>query len=204
MVDYGTTTVSFEDLKHFYLDCFEAIGEIITLIVAYNNLKYRNDFMVMPDSAFPKIVTLQDYIDKMQNKGNKIAFCKADEVFNSILNLDMDNGLRNAIGHGSYFYDGVTQTIKYYSSGRLEKGDLEQIFLIEFIQKAWAQFQTIIIVIEMIYQTRKNYYVQHGIIPISPSVFKHREKRKIGRNELCPCGSGKKYKRCCGLDNKYK
>ncbi|MEG1146749.1 MAG: SEC-C metal-binding domain-containing protein, partial [Bacilli bacterium] len=21
---------------------------------------------------------------------------------------------------------------------------------------------------------------------------------KIGRNELCPCGSGKKYKQCCG------
>jgi len=24
------------------------------------------------------------------------------------------------------------------------------------------------------------------------------EERKIGRNELCPCGSGLKYKRCCG------
>lgn len=24
------------------------------------------------------------------------------------------------------------------------------------------------------------------------------ERGKIGRNELCPCGSGKKYKRCCG------
>ena len=22
--------------------------------------------------------------------------------------------------------------------------------------------------------------------------------RKVGRNELCPCGSGRKYKRCCG------
>jgi preprotein translocase subunit SecA len=22
--------------------------------------------------------------------------------------------------------------------------------------------------------------------------------RKIGRNDPCPCGSGKKYKRCCG------
>ena len=22
--------------------------------------------------------------------------------------------------------------------------------------------------------------------------------KKIGRNELCPCGSGKKYKQCCG------
>ena len=25
-----------------------------------------------------------------------------------------------------------------------------------------------------------------------------RSIKKIGRNELCPCGSGKKYKRCCG------
>lgn len=25
-----------------------------------------------------------------------------------------------------------------------------------------------------------------------------REERKIGRNEPCPCGSGKKYKKCCG------
>ncbi|MDE0191902.1 MAG: SEC-C metal-binding domain-containing protein, partial [Gammaproteobacteria bacterium] len=25
-----------------------------------------------------------------------------------------------------------------------------------------------------------------------------RSERKIGRNEPCPCGSGKKYKRCCG------
>ena len=24
------------------------------------------------------------------------------------------------------------------------------------------------------------------------------KKKKIGRNDLCPCGSGKKYKKCCG------
>ncbi len=24
------------------------------------------------------------------------------------------------------------------------------------------------------------------------------ESTKIGRNEPCPCGSGKKYKKCCG------
>ncbi len=23
-------------------------------------------------------------------------------------------------------------------------------------------------------------------------------EKKVGRNELCPCGSGKKYKKCCG------
>ena len=26
-----------------------------------------------------------------------------------------------------------------------------------------------------------------------------RDDRKVGRNEACPCGSGKKYKQCCGL-----
>ncbi|MBR2344435.1 MAG: preprotein translocase subunit SecA [Lentisphaeria bacterium] len=28
----------------------------------------------------------------------------------------------------------------------------------------------------------------------------HREAPKVGRNDLCPCGSGKKYKKCCGKD----
>lgn len=24
------------------------------------------------------------------------------------------------------------------------------------------------------------------------------KSKKVGRNDLCPCGSGKKYKKCCG------
>jgi preprotein translocase subunit SecA len=27
---------------------------------------------------------------------------------------------------------------------------------------------------------------------------KNEEGEKVGRNDLCPCGSGKKYKKCCG------
>jgi hypothetical protein len=42
----GMTTVSFDDVKHFYLDCFEAIGEMISLVIAYNNLKYRNRIII--------------------------------------------------------------------------------------------------------------------------------------------------------------
>ena len=33
------------------------------------------------------------------------------------------------------------------------------------------------------------------IIPVAPIT---RKKEKIGRNSPCPCGSGKKYKKCCG------
>jgi hypothetical protein len=28
-------------------------------------------------------------------------------------------------------------------------------------------------------------------------------ERKTGRNDLCPCGSGKKYKKCCGSSSSY-
>lgn len=35
----------------------------------------------------------------------------------------------------------------------------------------------------------------HGYEPQEPIV---REEAKVGRNDPCPCGSGKKYKKCCG------
>jgi preprotein translocase subunit SecA len=28
-----------------------------------------------------------------------------------------------------------------------------------------------------------------------------REQAKVGRNDPCPCGSGKKYKKCCGRES---
>jgi SEC-C motif-containing protein len=31
-----------------------------------------------------------------------------------------------------------------------------------------------------------------------PSLTVVREEPKVGRNDPCPCGSGKKYKKCCG------
>ncbi len=34
-------------------------------------------------------------------------------------------------------------------------------------------------------------------ILLNPQKTKIAEK-KVGRNESCPCGSGKKYKKCCG------
>jgi preprotein translocase subunit SecA len=38
---------------------------------------------------------------------------------------------------------------------------------------------------------------QQGAPPPRPETFV-RQDRKVGRNEPCPCGSGKKYKHCCG------
>jgi len=44
-------------------------------------------------------------------------------------------------------------------------------------------------------KTEEKWYFDHGeIIPATVV----REGEKIGRNDPCPCGSGKKYKKCCG------
>ncbi|MCQ2352287.1 MAG: preprotein translocase subunit SecA [Victivallaceae bacterium] len=58
---------------------------------------------------------------------------------------------------------------------------------------------------EMVHQTFGQFAVpQEDALP-SPQEEKapeilpfHREAPKVGRNDLCPCGSGKKYKKCCG------
>ena len=45
---------------------------------------------------------------------------------------------------------------------------------------------------------RKN---QHLFTPNFQKIETYRrEKPKVGRNDPCPCGSGKKYKKCCGKD----
>ena len=43
------------------------------------------------------------------------------------------------------------------------------------------------------------YFMQHRKPDVSTRGPQHRRPgSKIGRNDPCPCGSGKKYKRCCG------
>ncbi len=51
---------------------------------------------------------------------------------------------------------------------------------------------------------REGYYIASELQIISEEAFSTvnkgsiRGRNKIGRNEPCPCGSGKKYKKCCG------
>ena len=52
------------------------------------------------------------------------------------------------------------------------------------------------------FKTRSNVKSIEGKIPSSsgfgPELRNGQPiKRKVGRNELCPCGSGRKYKKCC-------
>ena len=43
------------------------------------------------------------------------------------------------------------------------------------------------------------YEEDEEIDPLEPGVTYRRSSPKVGRNDPCPCGSGKKYKKCHGL-----
>jgi preprotein translocase subunit SecA len=51
---------------------------------------------------------------------------------------------------------------------------------------------------EMIPQPSRPREVRTNRDDEEPAKPMHRDQRKVGRNELCPCGSGKKYKKCHG------
>jgi preprotein translocase subunit SecA len=44
---------------------------------------------------------------------------------------------------------------------------------------------------------RQDYVMSRGNRPAEGKSIK-RDGHKVGRNDPCPCGSGKKYKKCCG------
>ena len=50
---------------------------------------------------------------------------------------------------------------------------------------------------EMREQERQDYVLSRGESMAEPSTVK-RDAKKVGRNDPCPCGSGKKFKKCCG------
>ena len=49
-----------------------------------------------------------------------------------------------------------------------------------------------------IYKYFRTHHIAAETPLVSGSFTYHRIMPKTGRNELCPCGSGKKLKHCCG------
>ena len=70
----------------------------------------------------------------------------------------------------------------------------EAFFLFEnLLNKLKMDFVTILINLKIVQEP-----TQEKMSPKTTKIDPKYTERKISRNELCPCGSGKKYKKCCG------
>jgi preprotein translocase SecA subunit len=114
--------------------------------------------------------------------------------------LNMDH-LKEGIGLRGYGQKNPLQ--EYQKEGydmfedmnhRVQEDVVQKLFTVELAREASAPQ----VAIE---QPRPQRMVlSHGNDPIAarPAAPQRREGEKVGRNDLCPCGSGKKYKRCHG------
>jgi len=62
---------------------------------------------------------------------------------------------------------------------------------ISFDIKGWERIESEII------ENEKNNHNYHESLYNEDNVQYVKESKDVGRNDPCPCGSGKKYKKCC-------
>jgi len=174
----GLTTAGFDDLKEFYIDCFEDAGEILLLLVAYNNLKHRSDHMSM--RTLRKDISTLDQFHGL-SKGNRVQFIDGKEDFDFLAN-GLNSQLRNAIGHSAYRFDSKTQLITYYPKGKLGVGDEKRMYLVEFAMDFWRLFNIHVCLNELVYQSDKIFYLASGVTPINSEKF-HRAIRRAAKKK---------------------
>ncbi len=189
----GSTTSSFDSVKQFYLDVYETLGNLLIIPVALNNIKYRANVNSM-DPVENNVDSLEDFIKL--TKAARYHFCLKEEVYTGFLDVVVNAKLRNAIGHNDVEYDSAKQLITYIPNPK-DRAKKKTEYLLEFENEAMHMFQAILGVSEYLYRLRELEPMYEGKIPIMVQERANWPK-KIGRNELCPCGSGKKYKRCHG------
>lgn len=195
-IDYekeGTTASTYADVKQFYLDVYETLGNLLVLPVALDNIKFRNDKNAFADYE-EKVTSLGEFIKL--SKANKFHFCDSKDIYVKTLDVKYNQKLRNAIGHNDVEYDIKTQRIVYIPDTKNRRKKLTE-YLLRFELEAVKMFQAILVISEYLYRLREIELLAKGVIPLKvnlPGV----NRKKIGRNEKCPCGSGLKYKYCHG------
>ena len=191
---YGIMTTNFEELSDFYAKSYEWILDNIDIVIALNNISSRNDYKICANDK------TYDEVLKIGSKYKKLEYINDLEPFSTPTN-SLKNRVRNAIQHFDNEIDYSSQKIVFTDSHR-GKTKQESMYLIDFANLCVENFSIIIYILELVYHLRKHSYLSKGLIPSlnikdMQSNRINRNNIKIGRNDPCPCGSGKKYKKCC-------
>lgn len=191
---YGIMTTNFDELSDFYAKSYEWILDNINIVIALNNIISRKNYNRCTNNK------PYDDIFKIGSKYKKLQYLDDSEMFSTPMN-SLKNRIRNAIQHFDSDIDYMSQKIVFTDSYRGNTNKVN-MYLIDFGDLCVENFSIVIYILELIYNLRKIYYLSDGLIPSCnlkdiQNKDKNKTNKKIGRNDLCPCGSDKKYKKCC-------
>ncbi len=162
---------------------------MLVIPVALNNIKYRGDFDKL-SPVEPKAVSMEDFIGLP--KAKRYHFRLDEEAYTYFLKIIVNLKLGNAIGHNDVDYNTASQLITYIPNPK-DRTKKEAEYLLKFENEAVHLFQGILPISEYLYRLRELELIFIVKISVRDRMSISKPK-KIGRNDLCPCGSGKKHK----------
>ena len=191
--------------------CQEPKQETWNLEMLYSKLGYILNEKLEP-SQF-NVKNADELKDKIIELANERYNQKEEELGeDKMRNIERIVFLKNVDEKWMAHIDAMDQ----FKSGIFLRAYAQRDPIIEFRKEGFDMFEQMIDeikedVVSMIYRVKLNNNIQMKQVNVmdmatsggdeTASVKQPiRKKEEVGRNDLCPCGSGKKYKKCCGKD----
>ncbi len=174
-------------------EILESINELFKSKVSFDEIEYKSsDEMI--EYLYQKIIS--EYKDKTKNIPEEIL----NEFEKAIILRVIDTYWMEHINTMAHLREGIYLR-SYAQNNPLREYQTEGYELFdELLARIDAQSTTYLLKAE-VRQNSERKKVAEGVTNESSGKEKKatpKRVNKIGRNEPCPCGSGKKYKNCCG------
>lgn len=175
-------------------EILEAINDLLKNEVSFDEIEYKNS-KEMVEYLYQKL------LDEYENKVSSVPEEVTSEFEKAIILRVIDTYWMEHINTMSHLREGI-HLRSYAQNNPLREYKSEGYSLFdELLSKIDAQATTYLLKAEV----RQNSERKKVSDKVTTNEDKGKTKKtapkrvqKIGRNEPCPCGSGKKYKQCCG------
>ena len=173
-------------------EILEAVNDLLKTKIIFDEIEYKNSNEII-DYLCERIIS--EYEEKIKKIPEEVT----DEFEKAITLRVMDTHWMEHINTMAHLREGI-HLRSYAQNNPLREYKTEGYALFdELLAKIDEQTTTYLLKAE-VRQNSERKKVAEGVTNDGKDKAKSGPKKvqKIGRNEPCPCGSGKKYKQCCG------
>jgi len=174
-------------------EILETINDLLRNKVIFDEIEYKNSSEIV-DYLYERL------IDEYEEKIKKIPGEITNEFEKAIMLRVVDTHWMEHINTMAHLREGIHLRSYAQNNPLREYKNEGYVLFDELLAKIDAQSTTYLLKAE-VRQNSERKKVAEGVTNEDKSTVKKASPKrvaKIGRNDKCPCGSGKKYKQCCG------